>query len=179
MQPFPSYGLDLQAMYHNQLERSRVYAHPSHHRSPHKRGTSALLVDAFLEGATAAGHQVERFDSAFAAVAPCKACDFCRSHGSNAPKKTIWRPCGPSCCKQDLVVLATPLYYFGFSAQLKAVLDRFYAKNASLRQHPKGSASWPPAGIPKPGPWTGCGPTTLASVNTWAGRTEARSWPLG
>mgnify|MGYP001529436030 CR=1 FL=1 len=69
--------------------------------SPHKRGTSALLVDAFLEGATAAGHQVERFDSAFAAV-------------------------------------ATPLYYFGFSAQLKAVLDRFYAKNASLRQHPKG-----------------------------------------
>ena len=44
--------------------------------SPHKRGTSALLVDAFLEGATAAGHQVERFDSAFAAVAPCKAVSY-------------------------------------------------------------------------------------------------------
>ena len=55
--------------------------------SPHKRGTSALLVDAFLEGATAAGHQVERFDSAFAAVAPCKACDFCRSHGEQCTQK--------------------------------------------------------------------------------------------
>ena len=49
----------------------------------------------------------------------------------------------------DLVVLATPLYYFGFSAQLKAVLDRFYAKNASLRQHPKGVCLLATCGIPK------------------------------
>ena len=106
--------------------------------SPHKRGTSALLVDAFLEGATAAGHQVERFDSAFAAVAPCKACDFCRSHGEQYTQKDDMEALWPKLLQADLVVLATPLYYFGFSAQLKAVLDRFYAKNASLRQHPKG-----------------------------------------
>lgn len=106
--------------------------------SPHKRGTSALLVDAFLEGATAAGHQVERFDSAFAAVAPCRACDFCRSHGEQCTQKDDMEALWPKLLQADLVVLATPLYYFGFSAQLKAVLDRFYAKNASLRQHPKG-----------------------------------------
>src|SRR5699024_6474708 len=106
--------------------------------SPHKRGTSALLVDAFLEGATAAGHQVERFDSAFAAVAPCKACAFCRSHGDQCTQKDDMEALWPKLLQADLVVLATPLYYFGFSAQLKAVLDRFYAKNASLRQHPKG-----------------------------------------
>ena len=147
--------------------------------SPHKRGTSALLVDAFLEGATAAGHQVERFDSAFAAVAPCKACDFCRSHGEQCTQKDDMEALWPKLLQADLVVLATPLYYFGFSAQLKAVLDRFYAKTPPCASIPRGSASWPPAGIPKPGPWTGCGPTTLASVNTWAGRTEARSWPLG
>lgn len=33
----------------------------------------------------------------------------------------------------DLVVLSTPLYYFGFSAQLKLVIDRFYAINSQLR----------------------------------------------
>ena len=106
--------------------------------SPHKRGTSALLVDAFLEGATAAGHQVERFDSAFAAVAPVRPAIFAAATGSNAPKNDDMEALWPKLLQADLVVLATPLYYFGFSAQLKAVLDRFYAKNASLRQHPKG-----------------------------------------
>lgn len=32
----------------------------------------------------------------------------------------------------DMIVLVTPLYYFGVSAQLKAVIDRFYAFNGQL-----------------------------------------------
>ena len=37
----------------------------------------------------------------------------------------------------DLVVFVTPLYYFGMSAQLKTVIDRFYANNAKLMGHKK------------------------------------------
>lgn len=39
----------------------------------------------------------------------------------------------------DMVVFATPMYYFGISAQLKAVIDRFYAINGQIHT-PKKSA---------------------------------------
>lgn len=37
----------------------------------------------------------------------------------------------------EIVVFVTPLYYFGMSAQLKSVIDRFYARNAVLRGQEK------------------------------------------
>ena len=38
--------------------------------SPHKKGTSALLAEKFIEGANQAGHEIFRFDAAFERVAP-------------------------------------------------------------------------------------------------------------
>lgn len=37
----------------------------------------------------------------------------------------------------DMVVFATPMYYFGFSAQLKSVIDRFYAVNGQIHRPKK------------------------------------------
>ena len=37
----------------------------------------------------------------------------------------------------DMVVFATPMYYFGMSAQLKAVIDRFYAVNGQIHRPKK------------------------------------------
>jgi multimeric flavodoxin WrbA len=34
----------------------------------------------------------------------------------------------------DMVALVTPLYYYGFSAQLKTVIDRFYSRTASIHK---------------------------------------------
>jgi multimeric flavodoxin WrbA len=39
----------------------------------------------------------------------------------------------PKVLDADLVVFVSPIYYFGFSAQLKAFIDRFYAVNVQLR----------------------------------------------
>ena len=39
--------------------------------SPHRHGTSALLADEFIRGATESGHAVFRFDAAFECVHPC------------------------------------------------------------------------------------------------------------
>lgn len=38
----------------------------------------------------------------------------------------------PHLKEADVVVFVTPLYYFGMSAQLKMVIDRFYAVNSEL-----------------------------------------------
>ena len=43
----------------------------------------------------------------------------------------------PMLADAELVVFVTPLYYFGMSAQIKAVFDRFYANNSTLREQQK------------------------------------------
>ena len=99
--------------------------------SPRRQGNSAILADHFIRGASEAGHNVVRFDAALKSVHPCIACNNCGMDG----------PCvfeddfdfvREHILPADLVAFATPMYYFGFSAQLKAVIDRFYAINGSI-----------------------------------------------
>ena len=54
--------------------------------SPHESGLSAALADAFCEGATAAGHAIERFDTAKMTIQPCKGCYTC--HAGRKPSST-------------------------------------------------------------------------------------------
>ena len=99
--------------------------------SPHKNGTSALLADRFIEGAIKSGHDVFRFNAAFEEVKPCIGCDRC---GMNGPciYKDAMNKLFPELLAADLVVLVTPLYYWGMTAQLKTVIDRFYSENSKL-----------------------------------------------
>ena len=99
--------------------------------SPRKNGNSATLADHFIKGAKEAGHEVVRFDAAFKKVHPCIACNSC---GMNGPCvfKDDFEFVRKHIVEADCVVFATPMYYFGISAQLKAVIDRFYAINGSI-----------------------------------------------
>ena len=103
--------------------------------SPRKNGNSNILADNFIRGAEEAGHVVLRFDSAFKKVHPCIACNHCGMNGEcvfnddfNFVRENIK--------EADAVVFATRIYYFGISAQLKSVIDRFYAINGKI-QAPK------------------------------------------
>lgn len=99
--------------------------------SPRKNGNSSLLAERFIQGATEAGHSVTRFDAAHSEVHPCIACNSCGMDGPCVFKddfETVREHIIPA----DMVVFATPMYYFGISAQLKAVIDRFYAINGRI-----------------------------------------------
>ena len=99
--------------------------------SPRKNGNSAHLASRFIEGAREAGHKVTRFDAAQSDVHPCIACNSCGMDGPCIFKDDfdiVRRHIIPA----DMVVFATPMYYFGISAQLKAVIDRFYAINGQI-----------------------------------------------
>ena len=100
--------------------------------SPHKHGTSALLADEFIRGAREAGHDVFRFDSAYEQVSPCLACDQCKDSHTGCVRKDSMEKLNPHLLAADTVVFVTPLYYYGMSAQLKTVIDRFYANNSAL-----------------------------------------------
>ncbi|MCJ7835442.1 flavodoxin family protein [Cuneatibacter sp. NSJ-177] len=100
--------------------------------SPHKKGTSALLAEEFIRGAEEAGHTVARFDAAFQEVGNCRACNYCRNHDGECIQKDGMEQLLPILMEAELVVFAMPLYYFGMPAQIKSVIDRFYAKNSKL-----------------------------------------------
>jgi multimeric flavodoxin WrbA len=100
--------------------------------SPHKAGTSALLADKFIEGAESKGHECFRFNAAFEDTHPCLGCDHCGMNGPCVYNDAISTKLMPKMLEADMIVLATPLYYFGMSAQIKTVIDRFYSRTGSL-----------------------------------------------
>lgn len=104
--------------------------------SPRKNGNSNTLASEFIRGAEEAGHEVVRFDAAFKEVHPCIACNQCGMNGPCVFKddfEFVRRHIADAGC----VVFATPMYYFGISAQLKAVIDRFYAINGEIHRPKK------------------------------------------
>lgn len=105
--------------------------------SHHKNGTSALLADQFIAGAKEAGHDVFRFDAAFETVQPCLACEYCASHNAECVHKDSMPKLLEQLLESELVVFITPLYYYTMSAQIKAVIDRFHAKNSFLSGNKK------------------------------------------
>lgn len=99
--------------------------------SPHKNGSSNLLADAFIRGAAEAGHRVTVLDAAHMEVHPCLGCGHCGMDGAcvHQDDNGIIRD---ALLSADMVVFVTPIYYFGMSAQLKAVIDRFYSYTIRL-----------------------------------------------
>ena len=101
--------------------------------SPHRNGTSALLADRFIEGAQSVGHTVYRFNAAFEDIHPCLGCNRCGRDGACIQGDTIEKDLMPHLLEADLIVLITPLYYYGMSTQIKTVIDRFYARIEKLQ----------------------------------------------
>lgn len=107
--------------------------------SPRRNGNSAYLADRFIEGAKEKGHEIYRFDCAFKQVEPCRACNRC---GMDGPCifNDDFSELRPHLIEADMVVFATPMYYFGISAQMKRVIDRFYAINGKIKGRYKKAA---------------------------------------
>lgn len=101
--------------------------------SPRKKGNSNYLAEQFAKGANDAGHEVFVFDCAKHKVGGCLACDFCGMNGPCSQKDDFTNILRPQLEKADMVVLVSPIYYYGLSSQLKAAIDRFYAMNARMR----------------------------------------------
>lgn len=107
--------------------------------SPRRNGNSAHLAEQFIKGAEEKGHEVFRFDCAFKQVEPCRACNRC---GMDGPCifNDDFQELRPHLIEADMVVFATPMYYFSISAQMKRVIDRFYAINGQIKGAPKKAA---------------------------------------
>lgn len=102
--------------------------------SPHseKSSTSRYLAQKFIEGAKTKGHEIFIFDAANEKTNPCRGCNSCGMDGECIFRDAISEKLMPKMLEADLLVLVTPLYYFGMSAQLKIIVDRFYSRTEKL-----------------------------------------------
>lgn len=96
--------------------------------SPRKGGNSDILCDEFLRGAQEAGNEVEKIRVAAKKVAPCSACYYCRDHGGSCVHKDDMAEILRKMIDADVLVLASPVYFYSIDAQLKAVIDRTLAR---------------------------------------------------
>lgn len=99
--------------------------------SPHKKGSSNMLAGELVRGAEEAGHSVQVLDVARMSVHPCLGCDHCGMGGPCAQKDDV-PIIRDALLSADMAVFVTPVYYFGMSAQLKLVIDRFYSYTTKL-----------------------------------------------
>ena len=99
--------------------------------SPNRKGSTSLLVSEFIRGARDAGHQAEVIDVCHMNIHPCTGCVRCGYEGPCVLKDDV-EEIREEILSSDMIVFATPLYYYGMSAQLKTVVDRFCAYNSSL-----------------------------------------------
>lgn len=99
--------------------------------SPNRKGSTNILVENFMKGAEEAGHICEGIDVCHANIHPCTGCVACGFEGPCVQKDDV-EMIRQKLLASDMVVFATPLYYYGMSAQLKMVVDRFCAFNSSL-----------------------------------------------
>ncbi|WP_405276234.1 flavodoxin family protein [Methanobrevibacter sp.] len=101
--------------------------------SPNINGSSAMLADNFIKGATEAGHSIEEIDVAHSNVSPCTGCVHCGYEGECILSDDM-DEIREMVLNSDMLVFVTPLYYYGMSAQLKTVIDRFCSRNFSIQQ---------------------------------------------
>ena len=100
--------------------------------SPNKHGSSNYLAEQFIRGAEEAGHTVTVIDAAHADIHPCTGCVHCGYEGPCVQKDNM-EDIRREILDADMMVFVTPLYYYGMSAQLKTVIDRFCAFNSSIQ----------------------------------------------
>lgn len=100
--------------------------------SPNRDGSTAMLVEEFARGAREAGHAVERIDVCAADVNPCRGCVACGYGARPCVQRDGMDEILDRVLAADMLVLATPLYYYGMTAQLKAVIDRFCSANSAI-----------------------------------------------
>lgn len=113
--------------------------------SPRRKGNTSALVREFIEGAESAGNTVTEFFLDSMDIHSCKGC-FGGHSSKEYPcvQKDDMGKIYPAVRECDVIVFATPLYYWNMSGQLRTAIDRLFALEEGdgnlLRGHGRASA---------------------------------------
>ncbi len=97
--------------------------------SPRKKGNTHLLVAKILEGAQAAGAATEIVFLNDLTIRECDGCLACW-RGKACPKQDDMNGLYPKIAASDAIVFGTPVYWYGPTALMKGLVDRFVYFNS-------------------------------------------------
>ena len=98
--------------------------------SPRENGNTETLADAFIKGAASSDNTVTKINLFKLKINDCVDCKYCSSHDGNCAQRDGMDEIYPILRQADMIVFASPVYFYGFSAQMKAVIDRLFASFA-------------------------------------------------
>ncbi len=95
--------------------------------SPRKNGNTELLADAFIEGARSVGNHVEKLSIIGKKIGGCLGCNACyRNMNGQCVQHDDMESIYEDLSGADVIVIATPVYFYGISSQLKCLVDRLH-----------------------------------------------------
>lgn len=92
--------------------------------SPRRGGNSDLLCDEFMHGAIEAGNKVEKIFLRDKIVHYCTGCSTCSLQHKPCPQQDDAAGIIEKMLAADVIVMATPVYFYTMSAQMKTLIDR-------------------------------------------------------
>lgn len=95
--------------------------------SPRENSNSKAMAQAFIQAAEQRGHTVVSFDAVQAGLSGCRACGSCFQGEQICPHDAGFGPIAAAILAADGMVFATPIYWYSYPAQIKAVIDKLYA----------------------------------------------------
>ena len=99
--------------------------------SPRKGGNSYTLCDQFIKGAQESGNDVEKIYLRNKRINYCTGCGTCNLQ-KPCPQKDDAAEVIDKMVKADVIVLATPVYFYTMSAQMKTLIDRSCARYTEI-----------------------------------------------
>jgi multimeric flavodoxin WrbA len=101
--------------------------------SPRKGGNSDVLCDQFMLGAAEAGNQAEKIFLRDKEINYCMACDICKNNSDSCDQEDDMVEVLDKMIAADVIVMATPVYFYTMNAQMKTLIDRTYSKYLEIR----------------------------------------------
>jgi multimeric flavodoxin WrbA len=95
--------------------------------SPRRNGNTEIMANTFAESAKTAGHDVTVKHLSTLKVGPCLGCQYCFTHDGVCVQQDDMNSILKDLAETDMLVLASPIYWFDVSAQTKSFVDRMYA----------------------------------------------------
>ena len=106
--------------------------------SPRIKGNTDLLLDEALSGAKSEGAEVEKLVVDKLNIAPCREYYGCVKYG-NCVIRDDMDAIYPKLLDADVVIIASPMFFYGLTSQAKALIDRsqaLWARKYILKQNP-------------------------------------------
>lgn len=104
-----------------------------------KKSNSACLAAHAAEGAKKNGHEVTTVDIARLNIGPCRGCLACqKSKSGRCAHQDGMNQFYPLLEEADVIIFASPVYWFNLCGQIKQFIDRCYA--LAIKQSPDGAS---------------------------------------